>query len=544
MLPITAQQMADRALVETYVFGRIPDWVDEQTFIEFLDEASPLRRMFVVQGRAKDGRHVVLMQGSTLGQYLDAALKMARKAGFQWTPRVFATNRFKLHFLPDIANLPGIAKQLMPERPPGHMFAQGAIELSNYSRIYVLHSPTNTDFVMAVNGRLSSKELEDLVGGLVPVQLYLGSGDAVDWYVHTDPNCVTYHEFEPGAFMKEWLVLGSFPVFEEGLRFDEKFGNDPPQLRALDEDPFDIHGFEPIVNIDGQAYHWEYYCSPTEIVDLGWPLGQQDFANAYARAQIEMSQDTPVVLAIGDDDRIKVWLNGQLVHKTELGGHLVPDQALIPVTLRKGLNQLLLKIQNGITEWQFTFRIFEAGYSSQPKEKKPELSHVTYEGLQPGEFMREWLLLGPAPACEGKRNWAESKAAFDEGHLKSFEHFEPTVQIDDREYAWTAYQSYTGIVDIHRAWPQGPKEEGGYIFAYAWAQVDMPEETSALLGIGYDDAAKVWLNGQLVYEKWTHHPVFPDHYRINVTFRKGPNQLIFKIQNRVDRWKFCCRLLE
>ncbi|MHC4752375.1 MAG: hypothetical protein ACYTFW_21185, partial [Planctomycetota bacterium] len=105
MTEITAQQMAERALVETYVFGRTPDWIAEQTFIEALDEASPLRRMFVVLCRATDGRHIALTQGSTLGQYLEAALGMIKKAGFQWTPRVFAGNRFKLHVLPDFRYL-------------------------------------------------------------------------------------------------------------------------------------------------------------------------------------------------------------------------------------------------------------------------------------------------------------------------------------------------------------------------------------------------------------------------------------------------------
>jgi hypothetical protein len=544
MTKITARQMAERALVETYVFGRMPDWIAEQTFIEVLDEASPLRRMFVVLCRATDGRHVVLAQGSTLGQYLEAALGMVKKAGFQWTPRVFAGNRFKLHVLPDYRYLPHIANQ---DWSPGHTFKEMGLEPSEHGSAYVIHSPTNTDFAMAVNGKLSDEELEDLVGGFVPAQLYAESGEALDWYANTDPNCVTYKEFEPGAFMKEWLVLGSIPVFEDDVSFNDRFSDGETQLRAFDEDPFDIHKFEPVVNIDGREYHWELYCSPSELVDLDYPLGQQNFANAYALAQIDMPQDTPVVLAVGDDDRIKVWLNGQLVHEDRDGGHLVPDKALVPVTLRKGVNRVLLKIQNGITEWQFTFRIFEAGYNPQVDELKPELSSVTYESLKPGKFMTKWLLLGRVPACDGEPNWADSKAAFDRQDLPSLERFQPIVRIGDKEYAWKTYQSYTGIVDIHRAWPQGPVDdfsEDHYVIAYAWAQIDMPEETTAQLGIGFDDAAKVWLNGQLVLEDWTNHTAFPDHYRVNVTFRKGLNQLVFKIQNCTRRWKFCCRLLE
>jgi hypothetical protein len=545
MTTVTAQQMADRALVETFVFGRTPDWIAEQTFMELLDEASPMRRMFMVLCSATNGRHVILIQGSTLGQYLQAAFKMNEQAGFRWTPRVFAGNRFKMHVLPEMRHLPDdIGNRTMRSWSSGQIFKESGFEPSENARAYVLHSPTNTDFLMFINGKVSDEELEGLVGGLMPAHLYLESGEAVDWYVHSDPNSVTYQEFEPGAFMKEWLVLGSFPVFDAELSFREKFRDGQTQMLAFDEDPFDIHKFEPIVNIDGREYQWEFYHSPSEIVDLAWPLGQQNFANAYALAQIEMSQDTPVVLAIGDDDRIKVWLNGDLVHEDRQGGHLVPDKALVPVTLRRGINRLLLKIQNGMTEWQFTFRIFEAGYNPQVDEIKSELSSVTYDGLIPGEFMKQWLLLGPIPACDGEPNWIESKVAFDMQHLESLEYFEPTIQIDDKEYAWTAYQSYTGIVDIHRPWAPKPKAEKEYVIAYAWAQIDMPEETYALLGIGSDDAVKVWLNGQLVHEKWTHHPAFPDHYRINVTFRKGLNQLVFKIQNRTNRWKFCCRLLE
>jgi hypothetical protein len=460
MTEITAQQIADRALVETFVFGRTPDWIAEQTFIEVLDEASPMRRMFMVICSATDGRHVILIQGSTLGQYLQAAFKMNEQAGFRWTPRVFTSNRFKMHVLPEMRHLPNdIGNRTMRSWSSGQIFKESGFEPSENARAYVLHSPTNTDFLMFINGKVSDEELEGLVGGLMPAHLYLESGEAVDWYVHSDPNSVTYQEFEPGAFMKEWLVLGSFPVFDAALSFREKFRDGQTQMLAFDEDPFDIHKFEPIVNIDGREYQWEFYHSPSEIVDLAWPLGQQNFANAYALAQIEMSQDTPVVLAIGDDDRIKVWLNGDLVHEDRQGGHLVPDKALVPVTLRRGINRLLLKIQNGITEWQFTFRIFEAGYNPQVDEIKPELSSVTYDGLIPGEFMKQWLLLGPIPACDGEPNWIESKVAFDTQHLESLEYFEPAIQIGDKEYAWTAYQSYTGIVDIHRPWAPKPNRD-------------------------------------------------------------------------------------
>jgi len=544
---ITAQQMADRALVETFAFANIPDWIAEQYFIEVLDEVSPIKRMFMVLCQAEDGRHVILIQGSTLSQFLGAAFDMNKQSGFRWMPRVFDSNRFKMHVLPKMRHIPNaLGIKVMDNWSKGLMFQDSAFEQSEDARGYILHSPMNTDFVMVINGNVSDEELEDLVGGLVPTRLYVESGDALDWYLDADPSSVTYQGFEPGVFMQDWLVLGSIPVFDEGLTFKEKFQNGKAQMLALEEDPFDIHQFEPTVVIGDKEYHWEFYHSPSELVDLSWPLGHHNFANAYALAQIEMEEETPVLLAIGDDDRIKVWLNGELVHTDTKGGHMVPDKAFVPVTLREGINRLLLKVQNGITEWQFTLRIFEEGYDPLEGEMKPELASVTYDGLEPGKFMTDWLILGPVQAYPDnvEPNWVNTKPAFDEDQLDSFEHFTPTVEIDGIEHEWTAYPSYTGIIDIHRAWPQGSKKVSEYVFAYAWAQVDMPEETTALLGIGADDAVKVWLNGELVHEKWRRGGAFPDHDRINVTFREGPNQLIFKIQNGQGRWKFCCRLLD
>ncbi len=530
--PITARQMTEVAGVETFVFGKTPDWIAEQKFTVLTDQTGQTPGSFVAFCRATDGRHVALIQGETINQYLRSALNMVKTAGFHWTPRLLARNRFKVHDSGNIKNS-GLPAEII--------FKEAGFEPGEHISGYALSSPTNTCLAMIINGKVTDEELHDLVASLMPASFYLEYGDAVDWYVGLDPDCVTYRGFKPGAFLKEWLVLGSFPVFDNEMTFQEKFADGDAQLDSLDKDPFDINTFEPIINIDGKEYQWELFCSPSEVVDLGWPLGQQDFANAYARAQIEMQEETPVLLAFDADDRAKIWINGELVFKDTWGGHLVPDKALVPVTLRKGLNQILLKVQNGITEWQYTFRIFEADYDPLVDKMQPTLDAVTYDGLKPGEFMKKWLLLGPIPVIEGEPNMAKAEAAFAREHLQSFEQFDPNIRIGDLA-VWTPYQSYTGIIDVHRAWPQD--WIGEYVVAYAWAQVDMPEETTALLGVGSDDAVKVWLNGQLVLENWTNRPPFPDSDRFRVTFRKGPNQLVIKIQNQVRRWGFCCRLLE
>ncbi len=171
-----------------------------------------------------------------------------------------------------------------------------------------------------------------------------------------------------------------------------------------------------------------------------------------------------------------------------------------------------------------------------------ELADATYEGLKPGEYMSRWLVLGPIPVFKDRprdKNNKTEKAAFDNDTLTSFEIYEPSVLIGQVPYQWKIFQSDNEIMDLDRAWK---KRE--HVICYAWAQVNMPQETEAFLGIGSDDGVKVWLNGELVHENWVDRGVKLDDDVVPVTFRKGHNQLILKIQNGTWGWGYACRLLE
>jgi len=548
--PITAQQMADSAKVETYVLGSTPKWITEQRLVIMPDEASPIGARYVVFCPTKDGRCAALYQGQTLHKLIGAALDMSNQAGLRWFPRYVSQNRFKVHDIFELARIVGQAiVTAVPDFTDGErlwwldaMFKQAGYEPRSYHQDFMLHSPTDTYLNISLNGKFSEAEVKELVENLIPANLSQSPDKAKDWYAKIAPEPVVYQGFEPGEFLKDWLVLGPIPVFGEGISNADKFADGASQMAAFDAQKFDIHTPEPALSIDGKRYYWENYHSGAEVIEFAWLFGYHGFADAYARARIEMAEDTPVLLAVGGDDRIKVWLNGELVHEDRNGGSLKVDKALVPVTLRKGLNDLLLKVQNGIFEWEFSFRIFEADYDPAAHRKEARLSSATYPGLVQGEFIKEWLLLEPIPAADGVPSNAEARAAFERDYLPSLERFEPVIRIDDVDYKWLAHRSYTGIIDLRRAWRDEPSTE--HVSGYAWAQVDMPEETDALLGFGTDDAGRAWLNGELIFDSWTDRGAFPDHDRVKVHFKEGPNQLVIKVYNNLRNWKFCCRLLE
>jgi CubicO group peptidase (beta-lactamase class C family) len=172
-----------------------------------------------------------------------------------------------------------------------------------------------------------------------------------------DLNKATYRGLEPDAFMKRWLVTRPIPVFpdtsgERGqeaqkARFDSEFA-DPRQIGAALADGF--------IRAGAHKSGWRAVESETPLVDLGRLSGEKTFAAAYALARIEMPRDTTVLFGVGSDDAVRMWLNGEKVFENWVGRAPSADDDLVALRLKKGPNDLLLKIQNMEYGWGFLCR--------------------------------------------------------------------------------------------------------------------------------------------------------------------------------------------
>ncbi|MGE5295452.1 MAG: S41 family peptidase [Solirubrobacterales bacterium] len=178
-----------------------------------------------------------------------------------------------------------------------------------------------------------------------------------------------------------------------------------------------------------------------------------------------------------------------------------------------------------------------------------ESQGVLYQGLEPGVFMKEWLACGPFSVFDGPKQ-PEDSAALRQGFDRDFltdhggeSQIQPTPGMthtrNGEEYRWRKIKSPTDLINLirHLSYEK-------YATGYAWARIDMPAETPAILGIGSDDAVKVWLNGKLVHENWTSRPVKADDDLVRVTFQAGSNTLLLKVQNNTELWGFACRRLD
>jgi len=77
-----------------------------------------------------------------------------------------------------------------------------------------------------------------------------------------------------------------------------------------------------------------------------------------------------------------------------------------------------------------------------------------------------------------------------------------------------------------------PYDVDKYAIYYCWTEVWSDEEKDYWLAFGSDDYGKVWVNGKLIWASGTQpHQWIPDRGYRKVRLKKGPNQVLFKIEN-------------
>jgi len=71
----------------------------------------------------------------------------------------------------------------------------------------------------------------------------------------------------------------------------------------------------------------------------------------YVRCRATSDRARTAVLELGSDDGVKAWLNGALVHSNNAVREMKPGSDMAPVSLKKGVNVLLLKVVQGDGDW-------------------------------------------------------------------------------------------------------------------------------------------------------------------------------------------------
>ena len=147
------------------------------------------------------------------------------------------------------------------------------------------------------------------------------------------------------GYLTRWRLVGPFAWDEQKYNLDWKFVNEP------NIDLTENYTFK------GKTLRWTQFASDRGMIDLT-QLFTPDFdVSCYAYAEFELSQAQDVLLKVGSNDDFKCWMNGKFAGRFDGGRGWAPDQDVLKVEGRKGVNRVLVKISQSGGNWAFSVRV-------------------------------------------------------------------------------------------------------------------------------------------------------------------------------------------
>jgi len=92
---------------------------------------------------------------------------------------------------------------------------------------------------------------------------------------------------------------------------------------------------------------------------------------AYVHSYVRSPNDRKVTAFVGLDDAGKLFINGELVWAVPGVHHLKVDEHAVPIRLKAGWNEVLIKVGQGEGYWGVAFRL---------QDPKLELTYSTTRG--------------------------------------------------------------------------------------------------------------------------------------------------------------------
>lgn len=172
-----------------------------------------------------------------------------------------------------------------------------------------------------------------------------------------------------------------------------------------------------------------------------------------------------------------------------------------------------------------------------------QVSEQDFESSVVGETAEGTVILNALEVNSGKISRKAQMSAFNSDWFEETGAGSVHPKAGDRQrieantvLAWEKVRSVDGLVNMQSGMPKD------YTVGYAWAEFESPRDTEAWLGLGSDDGVKIWLNGELVHDKWIRRPSRIDDDIVPMRLKKGTNKVLIKIQNATDQWSFIYRL--
>jgi hypothetical protein len=182
------------------------------------------------------------------------------------------------------------------------------------------------------------------------------------------------------------------------------------------------------------------------------------------------------------------------------------------------------------------------GCSAQLSRADVARSAVTVVESNPDfQPVTEWLVVGPFPSPDRvwRGNAWPKRKGFEKDYLESLDGesgIRPTRGMvvadpdgNDLQFLYRHWPApYIDITDVYG--------RIGHVAAYIYAELESDSERDVYLHIGSNDAAKLWVGGELVLAQPEDHPARPSQNVVRVHLVKGRTPVLMKIDQSGNNW--------
>lgn len=148
--------------------------------------------------------------------------------------------------------------------------------------------------------------------------------------------------------VKDWHILGPFP--------NDK--NDGLNVTYEPENRIDLSGSYKGINDD--LLKWERReANEIGYVNLLDYFPENKSLITYAYSTFETKNEGKLLILLGSDDGAAVWVNGKEYFRLNKGRSAYASDDIIPVPVKKGKNEILLKISQGGGHWAYYMQIMD-----------------------------------------------------------------------------------------------------------------------------------------------------------------------------------------
>ncbi|MFL5243869.1 MAG: tetratricopeptide repeat protein [Gemmataceae bacterium] len=225
-----------------------------------------------------------------------------------------------------------------------------------------------------------------------------------------------------------------------------------------------------------------------------------DHLSAYAMTYVYSPDDRSALLRVGNDDFVRLWVNGRLVHEESTKANIwLGGLDLVPITLHAGRNTLLAKVANRTGDHSLFLRISddpldravayaEYGLWKESAEQLEKASSQSFPEILPQRFA---TLLVAAGDNDGYRRYRKQLLQRADGALDPFASLETAFACSlmaDSDIDWNR------LVALARKWkePDSNIHWNDFYGGFTFYRANQFEEAIRLIEVGEPQDPKTW----------------------------------------------------